>query len=89
MAMQFDEFVHELDTAVRSLGPSGTLSGSDAKHATWTAGKRRVDLNAVPPGNVSVALGSPGQPDITTWYPVDPALVAVVSRRIAGFLSES
>lgn len=88
MVMQFDEFVRELDTAVRSLGTRGTLA-ADAKHAAWTAGERRADVALVPPLNVSVALASPGTPAVTTWYPVDPALVPVVSRRIAGFLSES
>jgi hypothetical protein len=43
----------------------------------------------VPPLNVSVALESPGRADVTTWYPVDPALVPVVSGRIAAFLGES
>jgi hypothetical protein len=89
MPMQFDEFVRQLDGAVRSLEPKGALAGSDPQHAAWTAGERRADIKLVPPMNISLALGSPGRADVTTWYPVDAALVPVVSRRIAGFLSES
>ena len=88
MPMTFDEFVHELDGAVRSLGTNGALS-ADAQHAAWTAGQRRANITLVPPMNVSLALAKPGTPDVTTWYPVDHALVATVSRRIAGFLGES
>jgi hypothetical protein len=86
--MQFDEFVRELDGAVRSQGPVESSDASSTR-VSWTAGVRRADVVLVPPLNVSVALGSPGRPDVTTWYPVDPALVPVVSSRIAAFLSES
>jgi hypothetical protein len=86
--MQFDEFVRELDGAVRSQGPVESSDASSTR-VSWTAGVRRADVALVPPLNVSVALGSPGRPDVTTWYPVDPALVPVVSSRIAAFLSES
>ena len=87
--MQFDEFVRELDGAVRTLGPVETYDDSSATRASWTAGVRSAAVALVPPLNVSVALESPGHPDVTTWYPVDAALVPVVSSRIAAFLSES
>jgi hypothetical protein len=51
--------------------------------------ERHVDVALLPPLNVSVALQSPGQPAVTTWYPIDAALVPVVSRRIAAYLSEA
>jgi hypothetical protein len=86
--MQFDEFARELDGAVRSWGPVEACETSPTQ-VSWTAGIRRADVVLVPPLNVSVALGTPGHPDVTTWYPVDPALVPVVSSRIAAFLSES
>jgi hypothetical protein len=88
MAMQFDAFIQELDAAVRTHGPVGSFA-HDATTATWGAGERRAAVALVPPLNVSVALGSPGRPDVTTWYPVDAALVPTVSNRIAAFLSES
>ncbi len=87
--MLFDDFVRELDGIVRTLGPVESFDTSTANRVAWTAGERHVAVALVPPGNVSVALGSPGRADVTTWYPVDPAVVPVVSRRIAGFLSES
>jgi len=87
--MQFDEFVRELDGAVRTLGPVETYDDSSATRASWTAGVRSAAVTLLPPLNVAVALGTPGHPDVTTWYPVDPALVPVVSSRIAAFLSES
>jgi hypothetical protein len=89
MAMQFDEFVREVNGAVRTLGPVESFDDSSPTSVTWKAGERKVAVALVPPLNVSVALGSPGRPDVTTWYPVDPALVPVVSSRIAAFLSES
>jgi hypothetical protein len=87
--MQFSEFVRELDSAVRTLGPVQSYDDSEVGKVSWTAGERHVDVALVEPRNVSVALGSVGRPDVTTWYPVDANLVPVVSRRIAGFLSES
>ena len=89
MAMQFDEFVRELNGAVRRLGPVESFDDSAVTSVSWVAGERRAAVALVPPLNVSVALGSPGRPDVTTWYPVDRNLVPLVSRRIAGFLSES
>ncbi len=87
--MQFDAFVRELDTAVRSLGPVESHDTSAAGKVSWSAGERRADVALVPPLNVSVALASPGRPDVTTWYPVSEELVPLVSRRIAAYLSES
>jgi hypothetical protein len=87
--MQFDAFVRELDTAVRALGPVQTTDTSTATKVSWSAGERRADVTLVPPLNVSVALASPGRPDVTTWYPVSEELVPLVSRRIAAYLSES
>jgi hypothetical protein len=89
MAMQFDEFVHEIDRAVRVLGPVEAFDATAPTVVAWTAGSRSAAVALVPPLNVSVALARPGQPDVTTWYPVDAALVPVVSRRIAAFLSEA
>ena len=76
-----------IDSAVRSLGTSGTLA-AEPKRAVWTAGQRHADLTLVPPLNSSLALATPGQADVTTWYPVDKALVGVISHRIAGFFRE-
>jgi len=86
--MQFDEFVRELNGAVRALGPVESYDDSSPAVASWKAGDRRAAVALVPPLNVSVALGSPGHADVTTWYPVDAALVPVVSSRIAAFLRE-
>jgi hypothetical protein len=88
MAMQFDEFVRELNGAVRALGPVESYDDSSPAAVSWQAGDRRAAVALVPPLNVSVALGSPGHADVTTWYPVDAALVPVVSSRIAAFLRE-
>jgi hypothetical protein len=87
--MQFDEFVRDLNGAVKQLGSAAAYDDHAGTTVTWAAGERRAAVALLAPLNVSVALASPGQPDVTTWYPVDPALVPVVSRRIAAFLSES
>ncbi len=89
MPMQFEEFVRDINGSLRAYGPVHTFDDSSKTSAAWTAGGRRAAVSLVPPLNVSVVLGSQGSPDVTTWYPVDAALVPVVSRRIAGFLSES
>jgi hypothetical protein len=81
--MAFDAFIREIDAAV-SAGGAGVVARSNS--ASWAAGEREVDIAVVPPQNVSVSLKSPGAKTDTTWYPIDPALVPVVSRRIAGFL---
>jgi hypothetical protein len=87
--MQFDQFARELDSAVRALGAHDAREESDATKASWTLRERRVDVALLAPLNVSVALVTAGQPPVTTWYPIDAALVPVVSRRIAGYLSEA
>ncbi len=87
--MQFDEFVRLVNGAVHALGPVESYDDSSPAAVTWQAGDRRAAVALVPPLNVSVALGSPARPDVTTWYPVDAALVPVVSSRIAAFLRES
>ena len=87
--MQFDAFVRELDGAVRAHGPVEAYDDSSPTSVAWKAGVRSAAVTLVPPLNVSVALGSVGRADVTTWYPVDEALVQVVSSRIAAFLGES
>jgi hypothetical protein len=87
--MQFDQFARELDSAVRALGTHDAREESNATNASWTLRERRVDIALLAPLNVSVALVTAGQPPVTTWYPIDAALVPVVSRRIAGYLSEA
>ncbi len=89
MVMQFDQFVRELDTAVRALGAAGVLEACGAGSVSWTLRDRRADVALLPPLNVSVALQGSGQAPVTTWYPIDAALVPLVSRRIAGYLSEA
>jgi hypothetical protein len=86
--MQFDQFARELDTAVRALSTVERHEAT-AETVTWAVRERHVDVALLPPLNVSVALQSPGQAAVTTWYPIDAALVPVVSRRIAGYLSEA
>lgn len=88
--MQFDEFVRLLDDAVRAKASAGRRDGGNANEAVWSARTRSATVTLVPPLNVSVALREgerEGMP--TTWYPVDAALVPVVSNRIAGFLGEA
>jgi hypothetical protein len=86
--MQFDQFIRDLDAAVHEIIASAKLnSGTDT--ATWTAGTRTAEVAALAPRNVSLALAEAGKPPAMTWYPVDPALVPVVSQRIAGYLQEA
>jgi hypothetical protein len=89
MVMQFDQFTAEVDAAVRALGAVEQYDTSKKDAVTWGVRERHVDVALLAPRNVSVALQSPGQPSVTTWYPIDPALVPVVSRRIAAYLSEA
>jgi hypothetical protein len=86
--MQFDEYVRELNGAIGTLARVERFE-ADAKSAGWRTRDRAVNVALVPPMNVSVTLeGGQGRPT-TTWYPVDRATVPIVSRRIAGFLSEA
>lgn len=87
--MQFDQFVQELDSAVHKLGADGARTAPTPTSATWTAGSRSVEIAELAPRNVSVGLVTGGKPVGTTWYPIDAALVPVVSRRIAGHLQGS
>jgi len=81
--MQFDEFVRQLDGAV------GTKATAAGDRAVWTDHARTATVTAVPPRNVSVALAENGRElPPTTWYPVDAALVPVVSKRIAEFFGK-
>jgi hypothetical protein len=89
MAMQFDQFTREIDAAVRALGAVEQHDTSQTNAVSWAVRERHVDVALLPPLNVSVALQSPGQSPVTTWYPIDAALVPVVSRRIAAYLSEA
>jgi hypothetical protein len=89
MVMQFDQFVREIDDAVRALGSVEKHDTSKQNAVTWAVRERHVDVALLPPLNVSVALAGPGQAPVTTWYPIDAALVPVVSRRIAAYLSEA
>lgn len=86
--MQFDEFVTLVDAAVQDGAPV-ERHDDDERAAAWSARGRTARVALVPPLNVSVALAGSSQRADTTWYPIDAALVPVVSRRIAGFLSEA
>ncbi len=81
--MQFDEFVAQLEAALR---PTAVTHATN--RATWANADRTAAVALVPPLNVSVTLTGSGTPD-TTWYPVDAALVPVVSNRVAMFLARS
>ncbi|HYW54077.1 MAG TPA: hypothetical protein VE826_08905 [Dongiaceae bacterium] len=87
--MQFDEFVRLVDSAVRDTTTVERHEPQGDGKAAWVLRSRTASVALVPPLNVSVALEGGAQPAQTTWYPIDAALVPVVSRRIAGFLSES
>lgn len=86
--MQFEEFVTLVDAAVRDGAPVGRCDAHD-RDAVWSSGARTASVALVPPLNVSVALAGAAERAETTWYPIDAALVPVVSRRIASFLSEA
>ncbi len=89
MAMQFDEFIAKIAAAVQAIGPVVDFDGSnDTHHASWSLRDRSATVELVPPLNVSVCLNG-SQAPVTTWYPVNDALVPVVSRRIAAYLSEA
>ncbi|HEY4439076.1 MAG TPA: hypothetical protein VGN14_01410 [Candidatus Elarobacter sp.] len=86
--MQFEEFVGAVDAAVRTASPVDAFAGPEGKTARWTTRARNAEVAVVEPRNVSVTLDGSGKPE-TTWYPIDAALVPVVSRRIAAFLGEA
>lgn len=89
MPLTFNEFIAALDGPIHMAAATATLHepGGDA-NASWSLRERTADVALVPPRNVSVTLNGSQAPQ-TTWYPIDPALVPVVSRRIANFLSEA
>jgi hypothetical protein len=87
--MQFDEFVREIDAAVRAGATVETFEGPQANHAHWKTRARNAAVALVEPRNVSVTLAGSAEAPETTWYPIDAALVPVVSRRIAAYLGEA
>ena len=88
-SMEFEEFVRQVDAAVRAGTSVDRFAGERPNAAAWTAGSRGADVALVPPRNVSVTLTGASANADTTWYPIDAALVPVVSQRIAGHLRES
>ncbi len=91
--MKFEEFVREVDAAVRAASPVDAFAHDTT--ARWTTRTRRAEVAVVEPRNVSVTLSSSAKPGVgappadSTWYPIDAALVPVVSRRIAAYLGEA
>lgn len=85
--MQFDEFVSALETSLRAT-PGATFTAHD-RTVSWSARAREATIALVPPLNISLTLNDPGGSPVTNWYPIDAALVPVVSHRVAGFLSEA
>jgi hypothetical protein len=89
MAMKFDEFVDELRSTMRGSDSGVTFDATAGTlRASWSLRERSVAVELVPPLNVSVTLQG-SQAPVTTWYPINAALVPVVSRRISGYLSEA
>ncbi len=84
--MRFEQFVREVDAAVRASTNAESLVESDGNTAVWNLSSHSAVVRLAPPGNVSVALGPSGEASLTTWYPIDAALVPVVARRIVGHL---
>jgi hypothetical protein len=87
--MQFDDFVHEIDAVVRTSAAIDRFEGPQGNQARWQARARNAAIALVPPRNVSVTLAGTSEAPGTTWYPIDAALVAVVSKRIAAYLGEA
>ena len=85
--MKFERFVRDIDEAVRAAGTAGSVAAKKDT-ASWTVGDRQVEIAVLPPQNISLTLTRPGTKSDTTWYPIDAALVPVVSKRIAGFFKE-
>lgn len=88
MPMLFKDFIALLDGPIHAAAAATLAGPTAAGSAAWTVRDRTAELAIVPPQNVSVTLTG-SQPPQTTWYPIDAALVPVVSRRIASFLSEA
>ena len=87
--MQFDDFARQIDAAVRATATVDRFDEPRGATASWTARGRNAAIALVPPQNVSVTLAGAAETPGTTWYPIDAALVPVVSRRIAGYLGEA
>ncbi|HEX3550682.1 MAG TPA: hypothetical protein VHT53_09915 [Candidatus Elarobacter sp.] len=86
--LEFADFVHRVDAALRSSTHAERFDAASAM-ARWTTRERTATVESVAPRNVSVTLDGAGESAVTTWYPCDAALVAVVSRRIASYLGEA
>ena len=87
--MEFDEFVRRIDGAVREAAAVEGFDGPSATEARWATRARNVTIVLAPPRNVSVTLAGTTEPPATTWYPIDTALVPVVSKRVAAYLAEA
>jgi hypothetical protein len=87
--MQFDEFTRLVDTAIHETATIDRYDARENGKAAWSTRSRTAVVALVPPLNVSVSLDGPAGSAQTTWYPIDAALVAVVSGRIASFLSKA
>ena len=86
--MTFAEFITTVGATIRTNAEIEHVPAGSTL-ATWSARTRRANVALLEPRNVSVTLsGEDGKPD-TTWYPIDAALVPVVSNRITGYLSEA
>ena len=86
--MQFEDFVNAVDAAVRTGAAVARFDEPAASRARWETRAGTASIALVPPRNVSVTLAGTSEPPATTWYPIDAALVAVVSKRIAAYLGE-
>ena len=84
--MEFDDFARRIDAAVRATAAIDRFDEPQGTRAGWTARGRNAALALVPPQNASLTLAGGAEQAGTTWYPVDDALVPVVSQRIARFL---
>ena len=87
--MQFAEFVREIDAAVRAIASVDRFDSAHASEARWETRARNAAVALVEPRNVSVTLAGSAEAAGPTWYPIDAALVPVVSRRIAAYLGEA
>jgi hypothetical protein len=87
--LEFADFVHRVDRAVREAATVGALDAPSGDTARWSTRGRSATVESVAPRNVSVTLAGDRESPATTWYPCDAALVAVVSRRIASYLGEA
>ncbi|MEA2689764.1 MAG: hypothetical protein QOJ39_866 [Candidatus Eremiobacteraeota bacterium] len=87
--MEFGEFVRRVDAAVRDAAAVGGFDDASDTRARWETRARSATVELAPPRNVSVTLAAAAEPPATTWYPIDAALVPVVSKRIAAYLGEA